>query len=113
MRRRRAHNICAGRSKKIRTSGNSVPLSAFRYHWADSFKTMWSRSVRRGVAKRSLPEAQFTGGRLWNVRWQSGVFPRDQPPDLEQGILRSPQAEMIAQCRPLIVGAEQAALLQN
>src|SRR5258708_4312267 len=34
-------------------------------------------------------------------------------PDLEQGVLRSLQAEMIAQCRPLIVGAEQASLLQN
>src|SRR6266567_5228126 len=33
--------------------------------------------------------------------------------DLEKAVLRSPQAEMIAQCCSVIVGAEQAALLQN
>src|SRR5260370_5976661 len=72
--------------------------------------------MRVYMAARDAGRDRFTSA-IWlrlfrRTRWPN-LSKSLANPDLEQGVLRSLQAEMIAQCRPLIVGAEQASLLQN
>src|SRR5258707_2628063 len=70
--------------------------------------------MRVYMAARDAGRDRFTSA-IWlrlfrRTRWPN-LSKSLANPDLEQGVLRSLQAEMIAQCRPLIVGAGHAARL--